>query len=184
MLTRFQQLLFAPFVLVLGLVPLVAQPTSRAQEIERARQDKAENLEPETPGSVERAFIKFQGLEFVQRFGQPSNGFFPKLGGLASGQGTGLGLQYARTDIAGGLIKFSGFGVASFSGSQRYGLDVTAPYIANRRVSWNLAASRRTLTKVGFYGLGPDSHRDDRTSFLLEDTSLDTSLTFQPVGKR
>jgi outer membrane protein assembly factor BamA len=187
MLSRVRQFGFCALAVATVLIPGIAQepePTSRAQEIQQAREEKAKIVEPETPGAIERQFIKFQGLEFVQRFGQPSNGVFPRLGGLASGQGTGLGLQYSKTDAAGGRIKLTGFAVASLSKSQRYGLDITAPYIANRRAAWNLSASRRTLTKVGFYGLGPDSKKEDRSVFLLEDTSLDTSFTFKPSGER
>jgi hypothetical protein len=66
-----------------------------------------------------------------------------------------FGLQYSNTDAARGRIKFTGFGMASMMKSRRYGLDVYAPYIANRRGMWQLSASRRVLTHVDFYSIGP-----------------------------
>lgn len=184
---RLQRIAVCALGAALGLTTAIAQdaePSSRTEEIQQEREKKAKTLKPPTPGAVERQFLRLQDTQFIQRFGQPSNGIFPKLGGLATGQGTAFGLQYSKTDAARGRIKFTGFGVASMTKSRRYGLDVYAPYIANRRGVWQLSASRRVLTQVDFYGVGPDSLNEDRSSYLLEDTSIDNLFTFKPSGER
>jgi hypothetical protein len=78
------------FGAALGLTTAIAEDaesSSRTEEIQQEREKKAKTLKPPKPGVVERQFLRLQDTQFIQRFGQPSNGIFPKLGGLATGQG-------------------------------------------------------------------------------------------------
>lgn len=161
-----------------------AAPMSRAEEIQRQRQQKAEKLEPARPDPIEEKILLFEERQVLQKLGQGADGFFPKLGGLATGQGVALGFQYEKKNLADGRVNLHAFAVGSFAKAQRYYLDFSAPDVANQNIEWKLSAERRTLTRVDFYGLGPDSRLEDRSSFQLEDTALDASLAFKTVKNR
>jgi outer membrane protein assembly factor BamA len=55
--------------------------------------------------------------------------------------------------------------------------------LADGRIAIDFKVRHRDLTRVDFYGLGPDSDLADRTSFKLEDTSLDWRVTFRPLRR-
>lgn len=179
---RVLQLLAAPCLASSLVVAQDVAPTSRAEEIQRQRQEKAENLEPAKPDPIEEKILLFEQREILTKLSDGSDGFFPKLGGLATGQGVALGLQYSKKNLADGRVNIHAFAVGSFAKAQRYYLDFSAPDVANQNVEWKLSAERRTLTRIDFYGLGPDSRLEDRSSFQLEDTALDALLAFK-VGK-
>lgn len=159
-------------------------PTSRSEEIQRQREQKAENLEPAKPDAIEEKILLFEQRQILEKLGRGADGFFPKLGGLATGQGVALGLQYSKKNLADGKVNVAAFGVASFARSQRYSLAFSAPDLPDSNLDWNLSAERRTLTRVDFYGLGPDSRAEDRTTFQLEDTAFDAMLAYKAARSR
>ena len=159
-------------------------PTSRAEEIERQREEKAKHLEPARPDPIEEKILLFEERQFLQKLSQGGDGFFPKLGGLATGQGVALGLQYSKKDLAGGRVRLTSFAVASFAKSQRYSLAFSPPDLPDSKLDWNLKAERRTLTRVDFYGLGPESRVEDRSTFQLEDTAFDGLVAFKAARSR
>lgn len=162
-----------------------AAPASRAEEIQRQRQEKAKTLEPAKPDPIEEKVLLLEQRQILEKLGQgAADGFFPKLGGLATGQGLAFGVQYAKKDLADGKIHLTAFGVASFTKSQRYSLVFTPPDLPDAKLDWKLSAERRTLTRVDFYGLGPESRLEDRTNFQLEDTAFDASLAWRAARSR
>lgn len=159
-------------------------PASRAEEIQRQRQEKAKELSPARPDPIEEKILLFEERQILEKLGQGADGLFPKLGGLATGQGVALGLQYAKKNLAGGKVSLSSFAVASFAKSQRYMLAFSAPDLPDAKLDWRLSAERRTLTRVDFYGLGPESRVDDHSTFQLEDTAFDALLAYAALRGR
>ncbi len=172
---------FAGLALVAAPLLLHAQePGSRAEQILLERKKKAENLEPERPKGLEKRLIDIQEKKILENFGQANEGLFPKVGGLQSGQGFALGLQYLKKDLAGGKLWLRSSGVASISKSQKYDLRLTAPSLANGRLELDFLAQHRNLARVDYYGPGPGSSLDDRTSFRLEDLSFTSTAKIRP----
>jgi outer membrane protein assembly factor BamA len=161
-----------------------APPTSRAEEIQRQRLEKAQNLEPARPDPIEEKILLFEQRQILEKLGQGTDGFFPKLGGLATGQGVALGFQYSKNNLADGKVRLSAFGVASFAKSQRYAIAFSPPDLPDAKLDWKLSAERRTLTRADFYGLGPESRVEDRTNFQVEDTAFDASVALKAAQSR
>lgn len=159
-------------------------PTSRSQEIEMQRQAKAAKLEPAKPDPIEQKILLFEERQILEKLGQGGDGFFPKIGGLATGQGFALGLQYGNRNLANGQVNLKTFAVASLAKSQRYSLVFTPPDLPDTKLDWKISAERRTLTRVDFYGLGPESRVEDRSTFQLEDTAFDALLGFRAARGR
>jgi outer membrane protein assembly factor BamA len=84
--------------------------------------------------------------------------------------------------LAGSMIDVRSSAVASLGKSYKFNLGVSAPRFADGKVGLDFLAEHRDLARVDFYGLGPDSNLEDRTSFRHEDTSYDATATFRPVG--
>ncbi len=174
--------------LLVWLIPLIPcaaaqDEDSRAATIQREREEKARNLKPEEPAGIEKKLLILKERQILQRFGQNIGGLFPKVGGVATGQGFGLGLQYRRDFGSERNIQFFTSGIGTVADAWRYDLGVSAPALADGRLGLDFIASHRDLTRVDFYGLGPDSELSDRTSFKLEDTSFDGTLTLRPFRK-
>ena len=156
---------------------------SRAEIIQRQREEKARHLEPEEPAPIEKKLLILKERQILQRFGQNIGGLFPKLGGVETGQGFGLGLQYRRDFGRKREVQFFTSGIGTLADAWRYDLGVSAPELADGRVGLDFSASHRDLTRVDFYGLGPDSELADRTSYKLEDTSFDAELRLRPFRR-
>src|SRR5437763_10132058 len=69
---------------------------TRAAEIERARQQKAAELQPEEVQGVEHVLQVIEQDKILQRVFGGVNGFRVRIGGLATYSGFGLGPEYNR----------------------------------------------------------------------------------------
>jgi hypothetical protein len=166
-------------IVLFCLAVLLARPadaqTTRAEEIDQARRDKLARLWPERESPlvrqandlVERGFR--EGVE--DGFG--ANGPQVVLGGMRSGHGMSFGAGYRKTDIW----------------DERIGVRMTGrmtiqdAYMLDGRVDFqglqaegsfiNLYMKYESSPQMDFYGLGPFSKNDDRSSYLLEDFAAD-----------
>ncbi len=162
---------------------LSGEAETRAQKILEERQAKAAAVRPAEPSGLERKLLVLKERNVLQNFGAGVEGFFPKVGGLATGQGFALGGQYLKKGLAGGHLDFGASGVVSTSLSQRYVLGVAAPRLWGNKLELAFDGEQRNLARVDFYGLGPDSELDNRTSFRLEDTAFNGRAAFKPFGR-
>ena len=162
-------------------VPLPAQVNSRAEEIEQARREKAEKIIPEKSPGTESALNYIKEEKILERFMAGVAGFRIKLGGLATGQGFALGPEYLREDLANGNIIFRGSAGASFSKAQLYDLQLTLPHLANDTLFVDLYTVHRNYPRIDYFGPGPDSDKNSRTNFRLEDTAIDFTTGVKPL---
>ena len=158
------------------------QPASRAETIVAAREAKAKALEPEQPTGVEKALLVLKDRGLLQRFGQGAEGLFPKFGGLETGQGLALGAQYRKRAFIGNQVDLRSSVVGSSGKSYKFDMGLAAPRIAEGKVSLDFFSQYMNLARVDFYGLGPHSNQEDRTSFRRETTSYDGTALFRPFG--
>ena len=158
-----------------------AEPATRAEAIERARAEKEAELKPEEPSGIEQKLLSLKDRQVLQNFGNQVEGFFPKIGGLATGQGFALGVQYIKKDIAHGALQFHSAASVSLAKAQKYTIGLRAPTLLDGKLELDMLAEHRNLPQVDFYGLGPESNLEDRTSFRLEDTTYNFEARFRPV---
>ena len=59
-------------------------------------------------------------------------------------------------------------GSYTLTGYKRAEVEFLAPRIFNRRGSLSLLGGWREATQVGFYGIGTDTSKDDRTNYLFQ----------------
>ncbi|MDZ7639190.1 MAG: BamA/TamA family outer membrane protein [Bryobacterales bacterium] len=158
-----------------------AQPQTRAAVIEAARDKKAASLKPDDPNKWEQALSRVKDEKILERLTAGFAGFRIKFGGLAPGAGFAIGPEYLRRDLADGNFIVRSAAQISFSGAQKLDLELTAPKLANEKLEWSFQAVRHNYPRLDYYGPGADSQKDGRSNYRLEDTSIDTTLTFKPV---
>ncbi len=161
--------------------PAIAQEGSRAAEIEAARNEKSQNLQPEKPSRTESALLAFKEKKFLERISYGMGGLRVKLGGMVQGGGFGIGPEYFRPDLANGNVVFRTAAQASIRGYQRYDMEFGAPHFAHNKLFLNLFAVHHDYTGINYYGPGPDSKRASRTDFRIIDTSTDGTFGILPV---
>ncbi len=158
----------------------VAQMDSRAAEIEAARNEKSQNLQPEKPSKTESALLALKEKKTLERISYGIGGLRVKLGGMVQGGGFGIGPEYFRPDLAKGNLVFRTAAQASIRGYQRYDMEFGAPHFARNKLFLNLFAVHHDYTGINYYGPGADSKRASRTDFRIIDTSTDGTFGILP----
>lgn len=163
--------------LLLGLLvtasPLAAQdePSTRAGAAEAARRAKAAALaEAPPPNRVERAFSFIEESRFFGRVFNPPRGWFAQVGGVGEGNGFTLGGGY-RQPTPLGVLTVRGLG--SLRESHLLGVDFTRAFLPRDAGFITASVTRRHEAVQRYYGEGPDTSFDDRTSFGLSATQVD-----------
>ncbi len=149
-------------------------PLTREQEWQRQRQAKSAQLKPYRPGTLEAAALYIQNKRVLQKFAEGWKGFHPRLGGLSTGSGFAGGIRYAPR-LSDGKLDFQTSGAVSTSLYQFYDLKLGAPRLFSGKLSTEFYSRYRSYPREDFFGLGPNSSKQDRTDFALEDSSYDVS---------
>ncbi|MDA1316360.1 MAG: hypothetical protein O2968_23850 [Acidobacteria bacterium] len=155
---------------------LSAQVDSRADQIQRARREKAAEAAPEVAPEGEQRLNWIQDNHVLERFATGYHGLTLVLGGLGTGQGFALGPQYLKDQLLDGNLVFRTSARASSSRAYLIDMQATLPRLANERVFLDFYARHRNYPRTDYFGPGPDSKESDRAHFLLEDTSADFTL--------
>jgi len=182
--TGFQQFRGTLLLAVLAVGPLAAQesaPTSRAEEWQAARREKAKHLEPDELSTAEERLNRFRDSGGVGRFTLGTTGLRLRLGGLPTGQGFAAGPEYLRRDLAHGQVEFRTSARAALSKAVLLDLQVSLPRLAGDRVFVDFLGAHQNSPRIDYYGPGPDSEKGDRTNFRLETNSADFSAGVKPI---
>jgi len=151
------------------------QVTSRADEIRRQRIEKQAMLWPErTPGIVKQ-LNKYaeRGLLEGARSGEGTNGLQLVIGGMRSGNGAAFGIGYRRVDLWQERVAFRTTARGTYKLGYMFDFLIKFPRLKSERGEVEVYSKYENSPMLDFYGQGPDSHRINRTSFRLEDTSVD-----------
>ena len=136
------------------------EPATRADADRQRREEKAGEVRSYEPNGLERAmtFAEDKAIFIVDR-----EGFYPKLGSLTTGSGFAYGVGFRDRD----LFKNRGsIDIWTAGSTRRYWAAearLTFPELAGRRLLLETWVSRRDYPQENFFGLGPDSDRDDRS---------------------
>jgi outer membrane protein assembly factor BamA len=157
------------------------QASTRAEEIELARREKAARLWPETEPTLVQVFNSFLergGKEEAGRGG--ANGFQPLvLGGMRSGNGMTLGVGYKRSDIFRDAVAFRVTARGTFEKAYMFDFHVDVPKLRSEYTFLDLYSKYENSPQMDYYGPGTDSDKDDRTSYRLETTDVLGRLGFE-----
>ncbi len=162
---------------------LHAQVESRAQEIERARDEKAARLEPETVTRTEAALNYIKDRKILERITAGVAGFRVGFGGLISGSGFALGPEYLRRDLLRGDLILRASARSSFKAYQLYELEADLPRLSGGNAFAGFSAAHRNYPGVNYYGPGPKSSKQGRSNYRLEDTSVSGTAGVAPLPR-
>ena len=168
--------LIAGFV---GVAPAHTQVTTRAEEIQQARRDKRARLWPERQsplveqvnGLVERGL--YEGV----RSGKGTYGWQLVPGGMRSGQGVSVGVGYRsgfwRDQLAARTT-------ARVTPQLAYLFDVHLDFqrLRSERFFLELYTKYESSPQMDYYGPGPDSLEENRTSYAYDTFGLDARAGF------
>jgi len=162
-------------------VQLEAQEPTRTDTIERAREIKAAQLEPDEVSPMERRLRALREQKWLERISSGYNGFRAKIGNMVTGGGFAVGPEYYRQDLFRGNLAARASAQFSTRGFQKYEAQATLPKLAGGRITLDAFASHRNYASLQYYGTGPDRPKDLRTVYRLEDTSIDGIAAIEPI---
>lgn len=149
-------------VLVGGLETLAAaqpaEPTTRAEALQLQREEKQQSLTPNEPNTLQRA------LEYAEdrsMFLLARDGFYPKIGTLTTGSGFAFGMGYRNRNRFARRGVMELWGAASIKKYWATQVRVAFPDLAGGRVMAEALGNLRDYPSERFYGLGPDSSRQE-----------------------
>jgi hypothetical protein len=139
-------------------------PATRAEALRQEREQKQQQLRPNEPDRLQRAmnYVEDRALFLIAR-----DGFHPKLGSLTTGSGFAFGVGFRDRDLFRKRGRLELFTAASLKKYWAIEARVAAPDTPGGRLVAEAVASLREYPQEDFFGLGPDSQRDQRSSFLL-----------------
>jgi outer membrane protein assembly factor BamA len=164
--------------------PLRAQQatsTSRADEIEQARQKKAATLTPEVASVNERRLVTIREKHILEKISYGIGGLRARFGALVTGSGFALGPEYFRDDLRNQQILFRATAQFSTQRFQLYDVELSFPRLLDEHAFVELHATHRNFPQMQYYGPGPESKRTGRSDYRLEDTNLSFVAGVRPI---
>lgn len=146
---------------------------TRAEEIERSREQKSQELAPDLGSKLEQRIVAFQHKKYVEDFASSPDGFGLAFGGLPVAQGFAAGFQYKRRDMWDGRLHFKASARGSIRGAYLAEFNASLPNLANDRVFVNLYGYHFDYSNMQYYGPGPRSSKNGRSVYRLENTGVD-----------
>jgi hypothetical protein len=169
---------------------------SRLERLRAERLRRQQLIRPNRQGFFERQLLKLEKAERPSIFDVNFKGFYPTLASISSGSRLAPGVRFWQPETLGSPVSLHASAARSWSGYELYDLQVgLIPHRPGKLPSrstkgddvYELASGRpsprgpilyasgryRHNPRERFFGLGPDSRAEDRTSFLLQDASYE-----------
>jgi hypothetical protein len=108
-------------------------------------------------------------------------GFYPKLGSLTTGSGFAFGAGFRDRDLFDNRGVLDLWAAASISRYWATEARLTFPKLANNHLMVETWAGHRDYPQEDFFGIGPDSARDNRTNFAIRSDLFGARLGVRPV---
>jgi hypothetical protein len=148
--------------------------SSRADQVQAQRKEKANHLTPDKPSKSERRLNQIQKL--IQR-----SPIRAQVGGLGPGAGFGIGSKlewHSSADEA--IAKLWGSG--SVRRFYTVGTGVELPNLTKHGLRLEFNASHSDFPQLDYYGSGPNSSEANRTDYRREDTLFNVRAALRPHG--
>jgi hypothetical protein len=157
-----------------------AQET-RAEQAERLRAEKAKQLQPYARNKAEAAVFRVEDRYLVERIFNPPRGLFARFGGLPEGAGLAAGPAYRYSTHAWSATTTSALSIRG-SWEVEGRLAIPRPTLTPAPLFVSVGGHYRDLPQEDFWGLGVNSSRFLRTSYALQQTSIDATGGVSPVS--
>ena len=164
---------FAGLTLLLWLsvvsTALGQEPATRAEADRLRREEKAQEVRPYEPQGFERAmkFAENRAIFLIDR-----EGFYPKLGSLTTGSGFAYGIGFRDRDLFENKGMLDIWTAATTRKYWAAEARLRFPALASKRLLLETWVSRRDYPRENFFGLGPDSNRQDQSDYAIRTGSL------------
>jgi hypothetical protein len=153
-----------------------APASSRQAAIEQEQAAKVATVHPYVPNRVERYFQRFDTI-----FIGGTLRWHPFFENAYAGGGFTLGVGHASYVSAYNYIDVRGS--YTIKDYKRVEAEFVAPRLFNRRGHLSVIGGWREATEVGFYGIGPDTSKDDRANYLFQQPYGSALLTVFPTRR-
>ena len=169
-------LLFAVAAVPRGAGGQTTEPSTRAEALQQQREEKQRSLTPNRPDNLQRGmdFAEDRALLILTR-----ENLYPKIGTLTTGSGFAFGVGFRDRDLFKRRGRIELWSAASVKKYWAVEATVAGPDVAEPRVFGSVVAGRREYPEEDYFGLGPDSHRDDRSTFLLRQSQVSATGGFR-----
>jgi hypothetical protein len=157
------------------------EPATRAETLQRQREEKAKDLAPPAPGRLERTLLDLESGRLFERLLNPAQGLYPRIGNITTGSGISIGPGFRQVGMFGGHADFSTFAAASLSRYWMVDARLDLPRLARGRAALEVHGQRYSFPEEDFFGLGPDSLRQNAVIYGLQNTVVGGSGTFRPT---
>jgi hypothetical protein len=157
-------------------VPQDSTPGTRQAVIEQQQAIKEGELRPYTPNKGERIF---EHIDTILEGGNLR--WHPFFENAYSGGGFTLGVGHLT--YLGGYNYIDLRGSYTLSNYKRLEAEFVAPRLFHRRGHLSVIGGWREATQVGFYGIGTNTSKDDRTNYLFNQPYASALLTVFPTRR-
>ncbi|TDI26706.1 MAG: hypothetical protein E2P06_01950 [Acidobacteria bacterium] len=168
-------------------MPVWAQPPapSRHELLRRARAEKAAALHAYEPGRLERwlsAVENEQTIENLFEVPSPSaGGYYLTLGNITTGAGLTVGTGYNVRSWWGDRMSLAVRAAGSLRRYWKAEVEASFPRLAGGRIFVIALARRQDFPRVDYFGPGPDSRLEDRTSYRYQDAAVSLAGGARPA---
>lgn len=168
--------------LALSLSPrtILAQDTREAT-LAQQRAEKAKSLAPYEGGKLERTMLWLEDVDPLRKIA-PHDGFYLQYGfrwkPVGGGVGIGGGWRHDLFNRNARLLFGAGISTRNY---QMLQADFSLPYLAQHRVELGVQAVYRHNPQEDFWGIGAESLKDDRVSYLVDYTDYTGRAIVRPV---
>jgi hypothetical protein len=156
-----------------------APPETRAEVLQRAREDKRQSATPYEPNALERG-MRIAEERLTPLLSAP-DGLHLKLGSLTTGSGFSIGAGYRHRrlfDREGAIAVWAAGSLKNYWAVEgRFDM----PDLAGGRLTFGSYARRNNYPQEDYFGIGPDSRRIDHTSFRFTNTLVGARVGVKPA---
>ena len=145
-----------------------APPETRAELLQRAREDKRQSATPYEQNALERG-MRLAEVRLTRVLAAP-DGFHPKLGSLATGSGFAFGAGYRNRQLFDRKGAINAWAAGSLKKYWATEVRFDMPSLAADRLMLGVRARRQSYPQEDFFGVGPGARRSDHTSFQISNT--------------
>ncbi len=175
---------WAGAALLCALTSVSAQPRTRAEQIEDARDEKITQLWPERESPLVRQVngLVERGLGDGLESGKGANGPQIVLGGMRSGQGASFGVGYRRADLWRERLGYRTTVRGTAQLAYMVDFEVDFQSLGTRTSFVRLYTKYESSPQMDYYGGGTNSSEEARSSYALDDFSTDLDTGFVRGG--
>ena len=160
---------------------VVQAQDTREAALEQQRAERAKALTAYEPGKIERALLWFEEVDPITKIA-PHDGFYLQYGfrwkPVGGGVGIGAGWRHDLFNRNARVVLGSGISTRNY---QMLQADFSLPYFAQNRFEVGMYALYRHNPQEDYWGLGIDSLKDDRVSFLVDYRDYQGRAIVRPV---